>query len=81
MESVILQKIQNLQKYESGVDVYKQVGAQVRAEKAERFRKMLRTFYMKNSQKVSKHPDGAFSARKTLQKFGYSLLEHVGALF
>ena len=28
-----------------------------------------------------KHPKGSFRARKTLQKFGYSVLGHMGALF
>ena len=30
--------------------------------------------------KVSKHPKGAFRARKTLQKFAYSVLRQMGAL-
>ena len=36
---------------------------------------------MENSQKVSKHPKGAFRARKTLQKFGYSVLGNMETLF
>ena len=43
-----------------------------KAQKAQSFENMLRTF-MKNSQKSSKHQKGAFRARKTLQKFGYSV--------
>ena len=35
---------------------------------------------MKISQKISKNPKGAFSAQKTLQKFGYSVLGQMGAL-
>ena len=35
---------------------------------------------MKNSQKSSEHPKGAFGARKRLQKFGYSVLGEMGAL-
>ena len=34
---------------------------------------------MKNSQKVSKHPEGAFRARKRLQKFGYKAGPHGSA--
>ena len=38
-------------------------------------------FLGKTRIKVSKHPKGAFRARKTLWKFGYSVLGHMGALF
>ena len=31
--------------------------------------------------KKSKHPRGACRARKRLEKFGYSVLDHMGALF
>ena len=36
---------------------------------------------MKSSQKSVKHSKGAFRARSTLQKFEYSVLGHMGALF
>ena len=35
----------------------------------------------KTVKKISKHTKGAFRARKTLQKFGYSVLGHMEALF
>ena len=35
---------------------------------------------MKNSQKRFQAPKGYLRARKTLQKFRYSVLEHMGAL-
>ena len=53
-----------------------QVGAIPKAQKIS-FKNMLRTFLMKHSQKVSKTPKGA---RKTLQKFRYSVLRQIRAL-
>ena len=54
------------------------VGAIPKLKKRKLFENMLRTFFKKkNSQRSSKHPKGAFSARKTLQKFGYSVLRQM----
>ena len=53
----------------------------LRLKKRKRFKNMLRTVFMENWQKVSKHTKGAFSAQKTLQKFGYSVLRQIRALF
>ena len=57
------------------------VGAIPKAHNAQTFLKVLRTFSRNNSQKSSKKTKGAFGARETLTKFGYSLLRHMLALF
>ena len=58
-----------------------QVGATLKAQKAQSFQTIFMTFSMENSQKVSKHPKDELGARKTLQRFGYSVLGHMGVLF
>ena len=54
-----------------------QVGSILEAQKAQSFQIMPRS---KNSQKIFETPEGRFRARKTLQKFRYSVLGHMGAL-
>ena len=43
-----------------------EVGATPKAKKLQTLKNMFKKFFMKNSQKSSKHPKGAFSARKML---------------
>ena len=50
------------------------------AQKAQSFENMPRTFLNKKTHKKSEHPKGAFLARKTLQRFGFSVLGHMVAL-
>ena len=56
-----------------------QVDTPLETQEAQSFQEILRTF-MKNL-KVSEHQKCAFCARETLQKFGYSVLGQMEALF
>ena len=55
------------------------IGAIPKAQKAQ-FLKYAQEVFMKNSRKGLKHRKGAFRVRKTLQKFGNSVLGQMGAL-
>ena len=56
------------------------VGDLPKIQKAQCFQRCSGRF-VKNSQKVSKHPKGAFRARKMLEMFEYSVLGNTRALF
>ena len=73
-ECSIINAVTNLNK--TGMS---QVGSRPTAQKAQNVFEICSGRY-ENSQKVPEHRKAAFRDRKTLQKFGYSVLEQLGAL-